>query len=68
MARMFDALGSGAKPKTGRKTKKIDVVIEETSNNDDEPFFGSNDYEGPAPGHASAMFGSGDEQFNQSAR
>lgn len=26
MARMFDALGSGAKPKTGRKTKKIEVV------------------------------------------
>ena len=26
MARMFDALGSGSKPKTGRKTKKIDVA------------------------------------------
>ena len=26
MARMFDALGSGAKPKTGRKTKKIEVT------------------------------------------
>lgn len=26
MARMFDALGSGSKPKTGRKTKKIEVV------------------------------------------
>lgn len=26
MARMFDALGSGSKPKTGRKTKKIEVA------------------------------------------
>jgi len=26
MARMFDALGSGSKPKTGRKTKKVDVA------------------------------------------
>jgi len=26
MARMFDALGSGAKPKIGRKTKKIEVI------------------------------------------
>ena len=26
MARMFDALGSGAKPKTGRKTKKVEVA------------------------------------------
>ena len=26
MARMFDALGSGSKPKTSRKTKKIDVA------------------------------------------
>ncbi|MEN9673360.1 MAG: hypothetical protein RL553_1625 [Planctomycetota bacterium] len=26
MARMFDALGSGSKPKTGRKTKNIDVA------------------------------------------
>lgn len=34
MARMFDALGSGAKPKTGRKTKKVDVThtpIQETA-------------------------------------
>ena len=34
MARMFDALGSGAKPKTGRKTKKVEVApipIQETA-------------------------------------